>query len=394
MLTQVQTSASYVYRVFSTFISGAMCGRAVPVEELQLMHELEDIPAFDSIKFLSYNIFIRPPAPKFTHNVTDDYKDQRLQSFIDNYLDNYDVVCLQEMFGAFSGRRRKLIREARKRGFIWKVSSPQSRSSMYLVDGGCLILSKVKIVAESATIFPPGMMSDRLAAKGAIYAKLCPKPGVFVHLFVTHLQAIYPGSSTVQQCMKIQESQYDELTNFVLTTVAEHESTEDMLLAMAQTPPMQQTIDSARQSRRWPILIAGDFNCNSRPVPGDIVSKTTQPYQALTDSLSQIGPFSDLLFQAIGEHPVTYASANFSLNGTFSPHETALTHPDDYHESAEFVNQSLDYIFLVPGVPSNICVPLEAGVKHLPYVSSAPSDLKFLSDHWALESIFQVEKQL
>lgn len=44
---------------------------------------------------LSYNIFIRPPAPRFTHNVDDDYKDQRLEEFIKFYLQRYHVVCLQ-----------------------------------------------------------------------------------------------------------------------------------------------------------------------------------------------------------------------------------------------------------------------------------------------------------
>ena len=223
-----------------------------------------------------------PPAPKFTHNVHNDFKDERLTCFIESYLDKYDVICLQEMFGAFSRRRKRLIRLAKSKGFLWKVSSPQNRSSMYLVDGGCLILSKVKIVAEAATVFPPGMMSDRLAAKGVIYAKLNPKPGVYVHLFVTHLQAVYSGTTTVTDCLAVQKQQYHDLVEFVATTVEANETHNDMLVARrlldrkgkvvlgrptgttaAATHPDQDTMSYLTQKcRRWPIVISGDFNCN------------------------------------------------------------------------------------------------------------------------------------
>ena len=357
------------------------------------------------VLFCAFLFKLGPPAPKFTHNVANDYKDQRLNSFIENYLDNYDVVCLQEMFGAFSGRRKRLIREARKRGFLWKVSSAQNRSSMYLVDGGCLILSKVKIVSEAFHVFPPGIMSDRLAAKGVIYAKLNPKPNVYVHLFVTHLQAVYSDSSSMKECMNIQRIQYDSLADFVLSTVAENESSDDMLLARFQDtlPPVQQHFSPVR---RWPIIVSGDFNCNSRPAPGDLVNQTTRPYKHLCESLAKISPnFSDVLFDQLGEHPVTYASAKFALNGSFFPHETALTSPSDYHESAEWVNQCLDYLFLFP--PEHVVHPetlavhdpvlktIDAGVKHLQYVPAhneprSVHGLVYLSDHWALEAAFDI----
>lgn len=368
-----------------------------------------------------------PPAPKFTHNVDNDRKDQRLKCFIEDYLDKYDVICLQEMFGAFSRRRRKLIKAAVKRGFHWKVSSPQSRSSMYLVDGGCLILSRVKIVAEASVIFEPGMMSDRLAAKGVIYAKLSPKPGVFVHLFVTHLQAIYAGSDTVADCLAIQKHQYDEVVSFVASTVAANESADDMLQAERllerknrKAAPSQDTMRT-RRCRRWPVLLAGDFNCNSRPATGDIVTATTPPYADLTHALSKLGDFSDIFFDNLGEHPVTYAAADFDLHGVFSPRETALTSPDDYHESGEYVNQSLDYIFLFPptyeklkyltsdspmhgglspaspdsrAIKSSVVRPVDMKVSHLEYVPKPhmpPNPLKYLSDHMALEAVFDID---
>jgi endonuclease/exonuclease/phosphatase family metal-dependent hydrolase len=399
-----------------------------------------------------------PPAPKFTHNVGDDYKDQRLNSFIENYLDKYDVVCLQEMFGAFSRRRRKLIRAARKRGFYWKISSPQRRSSLYLVDGGCIILSKVRMTSTASIIFPPGASADRLAAKGVIYAKLNPKPGIYVHLFVTHLQAVYSNSESGAQCQAIQNQQYLDLVEFVADTVAANETHDDMLTARrlmekrnriapprtrSGSAPGQDSMSYLSQKcRRWPILIAGDFNCNSRHPAGDVSTKTTKQFMDLSLALSKLGAYSDILHDNLGEHPVTYAAADFSIDGSFSPRETALTHPDDYHESGQFVNQSLDYLFLFPpsyeeirlatGIVStetspaiqpvlpavqpdhmdssptspdsrslkgSLVRPVDVIVRHLEYVPNkdpkAPTDkvLKYLSDHMAIETVFTVANE-
>ena len=370
-----------------------------------------------------------------------DFKDQRLRCFIDNYLDKFDVICLQEMFGAFSRRRRKLIKAAHKKGFHWKVSSPQGRSSMFLVDGGCLILSRVKIVADAYTIFSPGVQSDRLAAKGVVYAKLNPKPGVFVHLFVTHLQAVYTDPESNLECLSVQKRQYDELVEFVASTVAANETAEDMLQAQRlrekkrrkdineegtmrgkSTPPDQDLMYVSRKCRRWPIIVCGDFNCNSRPTPGDLGTKITRPYADLTSALSKIGPFSDVLYDAMGEHPVTYAACQFQLDGSFVPQEISLTTPDDY-KTSEFVNQSLDYVFCFPpthedvqhrisstpqfeadgemspdsrAIRGSVLRPEHAQVQHLKYLRSSRaaarnSDaLKYVSDHFAIETVFSV----
>ncbi len=340
------------------------------------------------------------------------------------------MICLQEMFGAFSRRRRKIIKAARSRGFYWKVSSPQGRSSMFLVDGGCLILSRVKIVSQAHSIFSPGVMSDRLAAKGVLYAKLNPKPGVFVHLFVTHLQAVYTDPESNIECLAVQKRQYDELVEFVASTVAANETSDDMIEAQYLldkkkrrdsgiiTPPEQDTMFTSRKCRRWPILIAGDFNCNSRPTSGDLKTKVTKPYKDLTASLSKIGPFSDVLYDTIGDHPVTYAACEFELDGSFFPKEVSLTTPDDY-KTSEFVNQSLDYVFSFPpthedvrprhvepdgvlspasrAIKSSILKAEKVEVEHLKYIRTAQArgprasdTLRFLSDHFAIETVFSV----
>ena len=92
-----------------------------------------------TIKFLTYNIFLRPPPVKNNDN---DYKDERLNDFI-KIMENFDIICLQEMFGTFTSRKQKIIKHANKSGLFFFVESPSPPFfSKYLVDGGLLILSR------------------------------------------------------------------------------------------------------------------------------------------------------------------------------------------------------------------------------------------------------------
>lgn len=53
-----------------------------------------------NVWILTYNIFLRPPPVK---NNDDDYKNERCKHFLKN-IDNFDIICLQEVFG-FLNRR-------------------------------------------------------------------------------------------------------------------------------------------------------------------------------------------------------------------------------------------------------------------------------------------------
>jgi len=92
-----------------------------------------------NVKILTYNIFLRPPLLK---NNEDDYKDERARDF-EHLLNDYDIICLQEIFSAFNNRKHNIIRAATQSGFFYYVdtSSPIFLSN-YLVDGGLLILSR------------------------------------------------------------------------------------------------------------------------------------------------------------------------------------------------------------------------------------------------------------
>jgi hypothetical protein len=99
----------------------------------------EKILSRDHIKILSYNIFLRPPPVK---NNESDWKDERLADFI-KILENFDIICLQEMFGLLNDRKQELIKYANKAGLFFYCDSPSpSFFSKYLVDGGLLILSR------------------------------------------------------------------------------------------------------------------------------------------------------------------------------------------------------------------------------------------------------------
>ena len=97
------------------------------------------IPQTGHVKVLTFNIFIRPPMIK---NNDDDFKDERLREFI-SLLGSYDVICLQEMFAAFSNRRSYIIQKAREAGFLFAAECPRPETfSSYVIDGGLVIMSR------------------------------------------------------------------------------------------------------------------------------------------------------------------------------------------------------------------------------------------------------------
>ena len=97
------------------------------------------------IRFLNYNIFLRPPPVfNFPHS---DYKNQRLELFIENELKNWDVICFQEVFSTLSTRRNRLIQAAEDQGFAYHALPPNPDLLSYpIIDSGLLILSRLPIV--------------------------------------------------------------------------------------------------------------------------------------------------------------------------------------------------------------------------------------------------------
>jgi len=287
--------------------------------------DLKNTTTRKHINILFYNIFLRPPGVK---NNESDHKDARLKEFI-KLLPDYDIICLQEMFGFLNKRKHKLIRCAAKAGFLFYTDavSPSFFTS-FVVDGGLLVLSRFPILSSEFKPYPYGIFSDALSQKGALYAKIQIKDEI-LHLYSTHTQASYIGSNQKFSVLT-RADQFSMLREFIQTTLKKN----------------------AYKGGEM-VLCGGDFNVDSRAAliqteevkdypgfkeyPHLKQGERFSEYNAMTCYLSDNfnDDLEDLLFQTYGEHPITYAESN---NG--KPMETVLTDKDDLCS-----NQSLDYIF-------------------------------------------------
>jgi len=143
------------------------------------------------VKILTYNIFLRPPPLK---NNLSDYKDERLEDFT-KIIYQYDIICLQEMFGALNSRVHDLIHIAADQGFFYFIDISQPNMfGKSIADSGLILLSRFPITHHAFVPFRYGVLSDSMAEKGLIYARIKIK-NCFLHLFTTHLQASYLDSS-------------------------------------------------------------------------------------------------------------------------------------------------------------------------------------------------------
>ena len=86
------------------------------------------------IKFMSFNFYLQ------SFILCDEYKNgdckyERFNNFIDKYLDDYDIICFQEVYGTLSLFCNKLINRAKEKGFHWYVvpESPKFKSFKFIL---------------------------------------------------------------------------------------------------------------------------------------------------------------------------------------------------------------------------------------------------------------------
>lgn len=143
------------------------------------------------VRILTYNFFTRP---KFV-GCGKEYKNERIGIFLDKFLKDYDIICFQEVFATLTWRRERIILEARKQGFLYYATCDKPNLwQMCLADGGLLIISRYPIVESQFLGFKtPAILSDTLALKGCLYAKIDigARDGTHLQLFSTHTQASY-----------------------------------------------------------------------------------------------------------------------------------------------------------------------------------------------------------
>jgi len=313
----------------SSFEELRLSYRSIEEKNQQLLQAMK-------INILSYNIFIRPP---FVSNNGNDFKDERLTEFL-KYIGPFDIICLQEMFAAYSGRRNNLIKQAREAGFGYCAASPKPDTfSVHMIDGGLLMLSRFPIVASEYKSFSSGIGSDYYVNKGVLYAKIAIGESR-VHLFTTHCQATYDESL---KYFATRAEQFNTFRKFIKETLAAHSYQEN---------------DT--------VLLTGDFNVNSRsskkyqphvidsiPVLQGLESlkkrEEFHEYDALVSCLSDDhkDEIENLVHKKFGEHPITFGDYVVNADNVRTPIETLLTHPE-----CMCADESLDYIFKY--VPKNI----------------------------------------
>ena len=176
------------------------------------------------IKFLTLNLFLRPP-PICTNE--SDYKDPRCQYFASSFLCRYDIVCLQEVFSALSNRRKRLIEKAFEFKFKYIAESPDPPLvSGCVLDCGVLILSKFPIIEQDFFPYQESLHPDRSTFKGLLYAKIDIN-GSILNVFTSHLQSKHPTNSSKKYLnyRLIRRTQIREIAAVVSSKVRPGEST-------------------------------------------------------------------------------------------------------------------------------------------------------------------------
>ena len=283
-----------------------------------------------AIAMLSYNFFMRPPGIR---NNASDYKNARLTHFGEQIFKRYDLVGFQEVFSYGSSRQAKLASYAKKHGLEYCMTSPSKGLLNATIDGGLMICSRFPIVEGAKLTYKRGVHSDRFSAKGALYAKICVGTGHFIHVFNTHLQASY----------SFPVSPNDPST----------------IIRIQQLCMLKEFIDECTRNKasHEPIIIMGDLNINSR-ASAENGREHSQEYQLMNQILKgeitachlfpqmispeqQVIPIksniSDILFTAMGEHPITFGDVMDFKNK--APKETALTSAEELGVCCSF-----DYI--------------------------------------------------
>jgi endonuclease/exonuclease/phosphatase family metal-dependent hydrolase len=335
---------------------------------------------------------MRPPLIR---SGCSDYKDLRLQHFIENVLPKYDIVGLQEMFSYASSRQSHLISEAKKVGFEYCVIAPHRGFVLNgRIDGGLVILSRLPIAISNSIEFPRGYASDCLAAKGVLYAKVhLHSSSVYLHLFTTHLQSTpHQNGFWGDSYSKKRMDQIEISRKFI---------------------QQQLTLNGCPMD---PVIFMGDFNVDGRVSKDD--GSDSEEYKKLvqilnlqafsSETLNELNEkvllnFEDVLLTKYGEHPVTNG---FPLTGrteivrnslkimNYEQKERSRPSLSLDQDKAERVAasleiphlaESLDFVFYCKGEGNSLEIDYKATKVNPFQMRNAP--VNFVSDHFGVELV-------
>ncbi|CAG8528962.1 6260_t:CDS:2 [Ambispora leptoticha] len=315
------------------------------VEETSATPIISNSGKNSNVRILTFNFFMRPPLVR---NNASDYKEARLEYFIQKILPNYDIICLQEMFHFGSSRRNRLLEAAFKIGFKFSWASPVKSILSGSIDGGLVLLSKFPLHEREVTVYPIGCYSDRFSDKGALYAKIAITKNDCVHLFTTHTQASYSSAPPPnEQSVVIRHQQLAHLRKFI-----------------------DKCLDAASRKPEELVLLVGDLNVNGRPqldpLNPAIIQEDSAEYKCMIrilrgegieanlanptlvdlEELRFVAPtvinIRDIVQERYGQHPVTFGDVYVDYKGYTYPRETVLTSSSDWKTTA-----SLDYVLII-----------------------------------------------
>lgn len=293
---------------------------------------------FKNIRLLTLNLFLRPPLVK---NNQSDHKDARAKYFCQNIIDNYDVICLQEVFSTMNSRRSQIISSAASKGFLYSTHAPAPGFFRpQVIDGGLLILSRFPIEESDFLGFGNGLFPDLMSYKGILHAKI-QIGSKSLHSFTIHSQATYPSSS--QDTLNLyKEARKEQLK----TSVA--------------------FIKSKTQSNNDSFFIAGDFN----------IDAFSDEYSSILEALQELEVI-DIIRSVHGKSFSTYGVRLPSGE----PEETVLSHRNENTRDV-----AIDYIFLSKrGDPAVFaeCTNVEPF-----YISNHP--FTRISDHYGVQTTISI----
>ncbi|GJQ09071.1 hypothetical protein GpartN1_g862.t1 [Galdieria partita] len=271
------------------------------------------------IRVMTYNVFVRPPG--ITGAGGDDHKDERLRLLAPR-LANYDVICFQELFDAFSTRRSALMEAVSLFGLRFSTYLPRNFFMFppKIIDGGVSILSRYPIVETDHIHFRNIVTTtiDSIVGKGVLYARI-----ELPSSLSSDIHSSWNSSSFPEGVVRSENPVAIEKARF-LHVFSTHMQAGDRLgykpekyhagIRLKQIEEMREFVLRKTKDDQGPVLITGDFNINAR-VSRDNSSDSkwykelmkrlkASPSSSTEEDLEPLNLY-DLLYLRFHEHPIT-----------------------------------------------------------------------------------------
>lgn len=293
------------------------------------------------IRILTYNMFMRPNVWFVKHSVSD-YKNQRLEHFIEDHVQRFDVMVLQELFSLFTLRQHQLLNESYEYSAVTSFATygcfnRNGTFNIPLLDAGVVTVSKFPISASDTHTYTKGNQIDGWMPKQVLWTLLKLPEDRFLNLFNTHMQATHSHRPNKPASDVVRHRQIEELATFAREKMSTY---------------------------KYPALICGDFNLDSRGLPLDY----TQMMEILKGDLKD----AELGYEVVDlqpEHPITFGC----------PGETTLTHSSDVGSE-----MCIDYMLYVG--PPNL-YRIKSQVEEFRYKGNNP--FTQLSDHYGISCVLE-----